>query len=195
MNLPNKLTLSRIVLAPIFLALLVVDDVRTRALALITFVIAALTDLYDGWLARRTGVVTGFGKFMDPLADKILTSSAFVAFVALDYAQVWMVLPIVVRELFITGLRAVAAYRGIMIRPSFLAKVKTFLQMVAIVLILGYVNLQTFAGPLGWEWAWLSSPLVPRLFDYLLFVTMVITVYTGLDYLWRSGSLWKGLLR
>jgi CDP-diacylglycerol--glycerol-3-phosphate 3-phosphatidyltransferase len=195
MNLPNKLTLSRIILAPIFLALLLIDDVRARALALATFVLAALTDVYDGWLARRTGVVTGFGKFMDPLADKILTSSAFIAFVALGYAQVWMVLPIVVRELFITGLRSVAAYRGLMIRPSFLAKVKTFLQMLVIALILGYVNARTFAGPLGWDWAWLAAPWIPSLFDYLILITMIITVYTGLDYLWRNASLWRGLIK
>ena len=195
MNLPNKLTVSRIILAPVFLALVLIEDVWARALALLVFVVAALTDLYDGYLARKTGVVTGFGKFMDPLAYKILTSSALVAFVALGYARVWMVLPIVVRELFITGLRSVAAYRGLMIPPSFLAKVKTFLQMLLVVLILLYINLKTFAEPLGIDWAWLSSPDVPRAFDYLLFVTMVITVYTGLDYLWRSGSLWRGLLK
>jgi len=195
MNLPNKLTVSRIILAPVFLIVLLIEDVWARVLALAIFIIAALTDLYDGYLARKTGVVTGFGKFMDPLADKILTSSAFVAFVALGYARVWMVLPIVIRELFITGLRSVAAYRGIMIRPSFMAKVKTFLQMVVIVLILGYVNLKTFAGPLGWNIEWLDSPLVPRVFDYLVFATMVITVYTGLDYLWRNASLWRGLLK
>lgn len=195
MNLPNKLTLSRIILAPIFLALLIVDDVWARAFALLTFVIAALTDLYDGYLARRTGVVTGFGKFMDPLADKILTSSAFIAFVALGYARVWMVLPIVFRELFVTGLRSVAAYRGLVIRPSFLAKVKTFLQMLVIVMILGYVNVKTFAGPLGWDWAWLEATWIPGLFDYLMLATMVITVYTGIDYLWRNASLWRGLLK
>ena len=195
MNLPNKLTLSRIILAPIFLALLLVDEVWARVLALLTFVIAALTDLYDGWLARRTGVVTGFGKFMDPLADKILTSSAFIAFVALGYARVWMVLPIVFRELFITGLRSMAAYRGQVIRPSFLAKVKTFLQMLVIVMILGYVNAKTFAGPLGWDWAWLTAPWIPGLFDYLMLATMLITVYTGIDYLWRNASLWRGLLK
>ena len=195
MNLPNKLTLSRIILAPIFLALLLVDDVWARAFALLTFLIAALTDLYDGWLARRTGVVTGFGKFMDPLADKILTSSAFIAFVALDYAQVWMVLPIVFRELFITGLRSVAAYRGLVIRPSFLAKVKTFLQMLVIVMILAYVNARTFAGPMGWDWAWLEAPWIPGLFDYLMLATMILTVYTGIDYLWRNASLWRSLLK
>lgn len=193
--MPNKLTVSRIILAPIFMALLLVENVTARAFALVVFVIAALTDLYDGYLARKTGVVTGFGKFMDPLADKILTSSALVAFVALGYAKVWMVLPIVIRELFITGLRSIAAYRGQMIRPSWLAKVKTFLQMVVIVLILGFVNLKTFAVPLGWEWAWLESPWVVRSFDYLLFVTMVVTVYTGLDYLWRHTSLWRGLAK
>jgi CDP-diacylglycerol--glycerol-3-phosphate 3-phosphatidyltransferase len=195
MNLPNKLTISRIILAPIFLVLLLIEDVWARAFALLTFVLAALTDLYDGYLARRYHISTGFGKFMDPLADKILTSSAFVAFVALGYARVWMVLPIVVRELFITGLRSVAAYRGVMIRPSFAAKVKTFMQMLVIVLILGYVNLLTFSGPLGWNPDWLYSPKVPVLFDYLMFATMVITVYTGLDYLWRNASLWKGLMR
>lgn len=195
MNLPNKLTLSRIILAPVFLALLLIDDVWARALALVTFVVAALTDVYDGWLARRTGVVTGFGKFMDPLADKILTSSAFIAFVALGYARVWMVLPIVVRELFITGLRSVAAYRGMVIRPSFLAKVKTFLQMLVIVVILGYVNAQTFAGPMGFDWGWLSASWIPALFDYLMLATMIITVYTGVDYLWRNASLWRGLVK
>ena len=195
MNLPNKLTLSRIILAPIFLALLLIDDIRARMLALAIFVVAALTDIYDGWLARRTGVVTGFGKFMDPLADKILTSSAFIAFVALGYARVWMVLPIVVRELFITGLRSVAAYRGLVIRPSFLAKVKTFMQMLVIVLILGYVNIQTFAVPLGWDWPWLGAAWIPTLFDYLMFATMLITVYTGVDYLWRNASLWRGLAK
>jgi CDP-diacylglycerol--glycerol-3-phosphate 3-phosphatidyltransferase len=83
MNLPNKLTVSRIILAPVFLALVLIEDIWAQALALLVFVVAALTDLYDGYLARKTGVVTGFGKFMDPLADKILTSSAFIAFVAL----------------------------------------------------------------------------------------------------------------
>jgi len=195
MNLPNKLTVSRIILAPIFMALLLVENVTARAIALAVFVVAAFTDLYDGYLARRTGVVTGFGKFMDPLADKILTSSALVAFVALGYAKVWMVLPIVIRELFITGLRSVAAYRGQMIRPSFLAKVKTFLQMLVIVVILGFVNLKTFAVPLGWHWRWLDSVWVGRSFDYLLFVTMLVTVYTGLDYLWRNASLWRGLVK
>jgi len=195
MNLPNKLTLSRIILAPVFLALLLVDEVWARVLALLTFVIAALTDMYDGWLARRTGVVTGFGKFMDPVADKILTSSAFIAFVALGYARVWMVLPIVFRELFITGLRSVAAYRGMVIRPSFMAKVKTFLQMLVITLILGYVNARTFAGPLGWDWAWLEAAWIPDLFDYLMLATMLITVYTGIDYLWRNASLWRGLIK
>lgn len=195
MNLPNKLTVLRILLAPVFMALILVEGVTSRAFALVIFIIAALTDAYDGYLARRTGIVTGFGKFMDPLADKILTSSAFIAFVALGYAKVWMVLPIVVRELFITGLRSIAAYRGLMIRPSFLAKIKTFMQMLAIALILGYVNLKTFAAPLGWNWAWLNSPWVPRTFDYLMFGTMLITVYTGLDYLWRNVSLWRGLVK
>ncbi len=195
MNLPNKLTVSRIILAPIFLALILIDTVWAQAAALVTFTVAALTDAYDGYLARKTGVVTGFGKFMDPLADKILTSSAFVAFIALGYARAWMVLPIIVRELFITGLRSIAAYRGVVILPSFLAKLKTFLQMTVIVMILGFINIKTFSPPLGLDWQWISSPMVYVVFDYLIFATMVITVYTGFDYIWRNASMLKGLLK
>lgn len=195
MNLPNKLTVSRIILAPIFLALILVDTVWAQVAALVTFSLAALTDAYDGYLARKTGVVTGFGKFMDPLADKILTSSAFVAFIALGYAKAWMVLPIIVRELFITGLRSIAAYRGVVILPSFMAKLKTFLQMTVIVMILGFINIKTFSLPLGLEWQWISSPVVYVVFDYLILATMIITVYTGLDYVWRNASMLKGLLK
>ena len=195
MNLPNKLTVSRIILAPIFLALILVDTVWAQVAALVTFTMAALTDAYDGYLARKTGVVTGFGKFMDPLADKILTSSAFVAFIALGYARAWMVLPIIVRELFITGLRSIAAYRGVVILPSFMAKLKTFLQMTVIVMILGFINIKTFSPSLGLDWQWISSPMVYVVFDYLIFATMVITVYTGLDYIWRNASMLKGLLK
>jgi len=195
MNLPNKLTVSRIILAPIFLALILIDTVWAQVAALVTFTVAALTDAYDGYLARKTGVVTGFGKFMDPLADKILTSSAFVAFIALGYARAWMVLPIIVRELFITGLRSIAAYRGVVILPSFMAKLKTFLQMTVIVMILEFINIKTFFPPLGMDWQWISSPMVYVVFDYLIFATMVITVYTGLDYIWRNAAMLKGLLK
>ena len=90
MNLPNKLTMARIILSPIFMVAFLINNIYTRYLALFIFAVAALTDMYDGHLARKTGVVTSFGKFMDPLADKLLTSTAFIAFVALGYVKSWI---------------------------------------------------------------------------------------------------------
>ena len=91
MNLPNKLTMARIILSPIFMVTFLINNLYTRYLALFIFAVAALTDMYDGHLARKTGVVTSFGKFMDPLADKLLTSTAFIAFVAVGYVKSWIV--------------------------------------------------------------------------------------------------------
>ncbi|HUU46320.1 MAG TPA: CDP-alcohol phosphatidyltransferase family protein, partial [Acidobacteriota bacterium] len=96
MNLANKLTLSRIALSPVFMALILIDDTRAKLASLIVFVVAALTDLGDGYFARKSGRVTGFGKFMDPLADKILASTALISLVALGYVHGWMVTVIVV---------------------------------------------------------------------------------------------------
>lgn len=195
MNLPNKLTFSRIILAPIFMVFFLIDNIYSKLLALFIFMLAALTDLYDGYLARRTGVITGFGKFMDPLADKILTSTAFISFVALGYAKAWIVLIIVVREFLITGIRSLAAYRGVVIMPSILAQWKTALQMSAVVIILLFINLKTFLIPLGHNWKVFHSAWTYRFFDYLLFVVMLITVASGVDYLVKNGFLLKGVLK
>jgi CDP-diacylglycerol--glycerol-3-phosphate 3-phosphatidyltransferase len=117
MNTPNKLTLCRIILSPIFMVFFLMDNVYSRALSLVIFAVASFTDLWDGHLARKYGIITGFGKFMDPLADKILTSTAFISFAALGYVKAWMIMLIVFREFFITGLRSLAAYRGLVISP------------------------------------------------------------------------------
>jgi CDP-diacylglycerol--glycerol-3-phosphate 3-phosphatidyltransferase len=112
MSLPNLLTLSRIILSPVYMVLFLIENPYSRLAATIVFVVAALTDLLDGYLARKRGITTGFGKFMDPLADKILVSTAFISFVNLGYAKTWMISVIIVREFLITGLRSLAAYRG-----------------------------------------------------------------------------------
>ncbi len=138
MNLPNALTLLRIALSPVFMMLFIIDNLWTRFWAMVIFIIAALTDLYDGYYARKYGVTTSFGKFMDPLADKILVSVAFISFVTLGYVEMWMVLAIIFREFLITGLRSLAAYKGVVIVPTRWAKVKTFMQMTAIAVILLY---------------------------------------------------------
>ncbi len=151
--------------------------------------------MYDGYLARKTGVITGFGKFMDPLADKILTSTAFISFVALGYVKAWMILIIIVREFLVTGLRSVAAYKGVVILPSTLAQWKTACQMTVIVIILLYINLKTTFLPLGYNWALLTSDTTYRVFDGMIFITMLLTVGTGLDYLVKNAFLLKGVLK
>lgn len=195
MNWPNRLTLTRILLAPAFMVFFLVEAVWARLIALIIFIIAAATDLIDGWIARKYNIVTGFGKFMDPLADKILASIALISFVMLGYCQNWMVLPIIIREFFIMGLRSLAAYKGIVITPTWWAKLKTFMQMTSIGLILLYINLQTFAPGIGINWGILSNQDAYRFFDGLVLVTMIITIATGIDYLVKNFYLLKNVLR
>jgi CDP-diacylglycerol--glycerol-3-phosphate 3-phosphatidyltransferase len=194
MNWPNRLTLTRIFLAPLFVFLFLIDNVYARLAALIIFAIAALTDLVDGWLARKYNITTGFGKFMDPLADKILVSSALIAFIALGYARTWMVVPIIARDFFITGLRSLAAYKGVVITTSGFAKVKTFLQMTVVGVILAYINLKTFLPVWDINWGIFTDPRVITTFDIMLFVTMVVTVWTGIDYVVKNYYLLKGML-
>jgi CDP-diacylglycerol--glycerol-3-phosphate 3-phosphatidyltransferase len=195
MNWPNRLTLTRILLAPVFMVFFLLEGVWPRLVALIIFVIASITDLADGWIARKYNITTGFGKFMDPLADKILASIALISFVMLDYARAWLVFPIIIREFFIMGLRSLAAYKGMMITPTWWAKFKTFMQMFTIGAILLYVNLQTFVPAMGLHWSLLSNSHVFTIFDWLMFVTMIITVATGVDYLVKYFYLLKNVLK
>lgn len=195
MNLPNKLTLARIVLSPVFMALILIDDTRAKLGSLFVFVIAALTDLGDGYFARRRGLTTGFGKFMDPLADKILTSTALISFVALGYVRGWMVTVIIGREFFITGFRSLAAYRGMIIVPTLGAKFKTLLQMVTICAILLFVYLKATLPSLGYHWTILESESTVRAFDWLMVANVVVTVATGLDYLVRNFALLKNVMK
>lgn len=195
MNLPNKLTLARIALSPVFMALILIEDTRAKLASLIVFVIAALTDLGDGYFARKTGRITGFGKFMDPLADKILASTALISLVALGYVHGWMVVTIVAREFLITGIRSMAAYRGMLITPSFWARIKTVLQMITISVILLFVYLKAMLVPLGYNWRMFDSPTTIWVFDIMMFVTMVVTVATGIHYLVRHAPLIKNIVR
>jgi CDP-diacylglycerol--glycerol-3-phosphate 3-phosphatidyltransferase len=195
MNLPNKLTITRIILAPIFMAFFLIDNVYSRYFSTFIFIVGALTDLYDGYLARKTGVITGFGKFMDPLADKILTSTAFISFVALGYVRAWMILIIIVREFLVTGLRSIAAYKGVVILPSTLAQWKTGCQMIVIVIILVYINLKATFLPLGYNWSILTSDLIYKVFDGMVFFTMLLSLGTGIDYLVKNAFLLKGVLK
>jgi CDP-diacylglycerol--glycerol-3-phosphate 3-phosphatidyltransferase len=195
MNTPNKLTIARIILSPIFMVFFMMENVYCRALSLLIFTVASLTDLWDGYLARKYNIITGFGKFMDPLADKILTSTAFISFAALGYVKPWMIMLIIIREFFITGLRSLAAYRGLVISPSFTAKLKTVLQMTTIVVILLYINLKTIMPAMGYSGDFFEQELVIQVFDWMVMVTMIVTVLTGVDYLIKNGRILKGVLK
>jgi CDP-diacylglycerol--glycerol-3-phosphate 3-phosphatidyltransferase len=201
LNVANMLTISRILLSPVFLIFMQFDSFGWRLAATLIFAFAALTDLADGYFARRMGHQTGFGKFMDPLADKILVSTAFLTFIGLGYARDWMVIIIVVREFLITGLRSMAAYRGLVIVPSMLAKWKTATQMTVAIVIMSYGAaeplLRQSNSPLLQIPAW-TLPLFHwnyNLFDAIIFVPLFMTVWTGLDYLLKSGTLLKGMLK
>src|SRR5437867_9691889 len=125
MSIPNSLTVFRILLTPVFLVLLFAESSFLKQLALVVYIVAALTDWYDGWVARRYGYVTRWGKFLDPLADKILSSAALFSFVALRLVDAWMVWIIVLRDFLITGLRSYAEWRDQPIVTSKTAQAKT----------------------------------------------------------------------
>ncbi len=195
MNTPNKLTLLRIIIAPVFMYFFLFDSFYMRLIGLVLFVIAALTDLADGYYARKYGIITGFGKFMDPLADKILVSCALVSFIALKYVSPLPVMLIIGREFAITGLRLLAAYRGVVIPPTWWAKVKTFLQLTVVGGVIGYVSLITTLEHF-------NSPALQLFqfdhyfyFNLMLWAAAVITVWTGIDYVVKYFFMIKSVLK
>ena len=138
MNLPNKLTILRMIMVPffVFFMLVPVAGDATKWIALVIFVVASLTDTLDGYLARRDNLVTDFGKFMDPLADKLLVCSALICFVELGDLPAWMVIIIISREFIISGFRLVASDNGVVIAASYWGKFKTTFQMIAVILLI-----------------------------------------------------------
>ncbi len=183
MSPPNQLTIVRILLTPVFLAFLFVDRLTYNQLALPVLIVASLTDWYDGWVARKWGYVSRWGKFLDPLADKVLTSAAFISFIYLNLALAWMVWIIVVRDILITILRSLAEYKGRPVVTSGPARTKTFSQFVVIFYILILHTLQItpsiheqFRGSIDF--------LLNRDLLYLLmFVVTAFTIWTGVTYL------------
>ncbi len=140
MNLPNKLTLLRIALVPIYLILLAIRAPFTLWLALIVFIAAALTDLFDGRIARSRGLVTNFGKFMDPIADKLLVIPALILMVQQGLVSAWICILFVAREFIISGVRMVAAEKGVVIAAGIWGKLKTVLQIIAVALLTVNLN-------------------------------------------------------
>lgn len=203
MNLPNKLTLSRVLLVPVLVVCLMPDSVvgegATRAvarfLALIVFVAAAITDIVDGKIARARGLVTNFGKLMDPLADKLMVAAAFVAFVQLRLFPAWFVIVILFREFIVTGLRSLGTAQGRVIHADKWGKHKTGWQMGTIIATLVFLALRdtlrwaghwegTVFGNFNLEW-WFENVVI----TILIVICLFLTILSGTLYVVRNWDL------
>jgi CDP-diacylglycerol--glycerol-3-phosphate 3-phosphatidyltransferase len=163
LNLPNALTVLRILLVPVVIVALLDETPNGDAIAAGVFALAALTDGLDGYIARSRGAVTTFGKLMDPIADKLLVTAALVALVSLDRLEAWVAMVIIAREFAVTGLRGLAAEQGVVIQASWLGKVKTALQIAAIIALIVF------------------DP-APLSVDLLVYAAVAATVISGVDY-------------
>jgi CDP-diacylglycerol---glycerol-3-phosphate 3-phosphatidyltransferase len=191
MNVPNKLTLSRFVLTFAFLAVIFAKPNHYQTYALALFSVAGLTDYFDGKIARRDHLITNFGILMDPLADKIMVCSAFIAFVECGWTPAWMVVIVVARELAITGLRLLAASKNLVLAAERFGKHKTISQIVAIISLLVLHSYQEW-GVVGklfsFEVIW--GPWVTWFAPVSLWVAVILTFTSGVIYLWRNRRLY-----
>ncbi len=181
MNLPNKLTMVRMLLIPFFLICFEIDFPGHALTAFVIFVVASLTDFTDGYLARKDNLITDFGKFMDPLADKLLTASAFVCLTSIGFIPAWVVVIILAREFAITGLRTLAASDGIVLAAGIWGKAKTVSQMVAIILLLLYLIPQ------------LRFPALWMVGQITVYIATALTLWSGIDYFIINKDLFKNM--
>lgn len=180
MNLPNKLTVLRMILVPVFLIFLLVESIPYHALwALLTFAAASITDCLDGKIARKYHLITTFGKFLDPLADKILVLAAMIALIPLGLCPAVVIIIVIAREFAVTSLRLVAASEGVVIAAGKSGKVKTAVQMVSIVAIL--------LGLAVAEFVTLPFSLV-LVSQVLMWITAALAVYSGAEYLIKNAK-------
>ena len=187
MNWANRLTISRLVLTVLFVAMLNSDWAYARTAALIVFLLAGVTDFFDGEIARRYGSVTNFGKLMDPLVDKIMMAAAFISLVPLGAIPAWAATAVVARDFLITGLRLMASARGQILPAERLGKHKTSWQIITVVFFLVLLSARElqFAKSEGGWWfrAWnQGGPL-------LVWIAVGFTVYSGLRYAWRHRDV------
>ncbi len=178
MNLPNKLTTLRVIMIPFFVAALLYDggaNQNMRYVAAALFIIASLTDMLDGKIARKYNLVTNFGKFMDPLADKLLVCSALICMIELRELPAWMVIIIISREFIISGFRLVASDNGVVIAASYWGKFKTTFQMIGVVLLI------------------FNIPALSTLTTIIVWIALALTVISLVDYIVKNvGVLTEG---
>ena len=173
MNTPNKLTIARMILVPFFVLFILTGwgGDANRYICLAIFVVASITDWFDGHLARKNNLVTNFGKFMDPLADKLLVCSALICMIELDRLPAWFVIIIIAREFIISGFRLVASDNGIVIAASWWGKSKTISQMIMIILLIADI------------------PALSVLNTVLIWVALILTVVSLIDYLVKNKNV------
>ena len=191
MNLANKLTVVRMIFVPIFLLCMSTDIIPYGTLiATIIFILASITDKLDGYIARSRNQVTNFGKFMDPLADKLLVTAALVTLTGIDIIPAWISVIIIAREFAVSGLRSIAAAEGHVIAASNWGKIKTVFQMIAIILLLIVANVASTP--------WIPDIILSNTFlinfftyvpDIVLYIALIITIISGIDYFVKNKSV------
>ncbi|MHB9154127.1 MAG: CDP-diacylglycerol--glycerol-3-phosphate 3-phosphatidyltransferase [Endomicrobiales bacterium] len=203
MNLANKLTLIRIGLVPFLILFMYLDNFWTRILALLIFIIATVTDIYDGIIARRQKTVTTLGIFLDPVADKLIISAALISFVGLKELSIpaWMVILIISREFIITGLRSIAASKNVIIPANKAGKFKTTSQVVSIIILMlvlivnsalwHYRGIRPSSLLAAGGWSSLLGWVLVKLPFWLMFATTILTMISGLSYLKRHKDVLK----
>lgn len=177
MNLPNKLTLFRVILIPFFIACMLLEQVGPYKdyIALGIFIVASLTDLLDGKIARKYNLVTNFGKFMDPLADKLLVCSALICLESLGRIPCVIVIIIIAREFIITGFRTIASDNGVVLAASYWGKFKTTFQMIMVCLMI--VNI--------------PNSVMQLITDITMWIALALTLISLVDYLWKNKNVLK----
>ena len=175
MNTPNKLTIARMIIVPFLVIFLLTGwgGEANRYISLTLFVVASVTDWFDGYLARKNNLVTNFGKFMDPLADKLLVCSAMICMIELGRLPAWFVIIIIGREFIISGFRLIAAENGIVIAANYWGKFKTVSQMIMIILLILHFDLSVFV-------------ILEQIFIWL---SLALTVISLMTYIWQNRSV------
>ena len=192
MTLPNILTFGRILLTPVFIVCLFDDFAGAHIWALVIFIVASITDAYDGYYARKNNMVTDTGRFLDPLADKILVSSAFITFAIMNLIDFWMVGLIIFRDMFVTGLRVIMSRYGFTMMTSKIAKSKTGVQIGIIIFTLLFLSLKG----LNWE---LSNEIHGFIHEYelvyyLTLIAALFTLFTGWTYIQENRKAIKEIM-
>ena len=189
LNLPNILTISRVIITPLFLITILMESLPHRFLiACVIFAIASITDAVDGYLARKNNQITNFGKFLDPIADKILTTSALLAFMSMGLCNIWIVMLVLTREFAIASVRMIAASGGVVIPANTWGKLKTVSQMIFTILIM-ILGEAYFIVEKSYSDLFVKLPDLSLISNGLLWITAVLTVVSGVIYLKDSRKI------